>query len=124
MGASKAKNPDVKKFGQKMADDHALMLKDLQTLAKSKGVALPTTVNARDFAEMKKLEHASGDDFDRKYMQEMVKDHEKHVKNTETLAAKAKDPDFKSAVQHASAKIREHLQHAKSIADSRALSPK
>jgi putative membrane protein len=116
MGASKAKNPDVKKFAQKMVDDHKLMLQDLKTLAKSKGVALPQDVNARDFAEMKKLEHASDADFDRKYMQEMVKDHEKALQTTSNLAGKAKDAQLKEAVQHANAKIQEHLQLAKSIA--------
>jgi putative membrane protein len=116
MAVSKAQNPDVKKFAQKMVDDHGLMLKDLQTLAKSKGVALPQDVNARDFAEKKKLEHASAGDFDRKYMEEMVKDHEKDLQATSNIAAKAKDAEFKAAVQHANAKIQEHLQLAKSVA--------
>jgi putative membrane protein len=115
MGASKAQNADVKKFAQKMADDHQIMLNDLKTLAKSKDVALPQDVNARDFAEMKKLEHASAGDFDRKYMDEMVKDHEKDLQAAKNIAAKAKDAQFKSAVEHASAKIQEHLQLARSV---------
>ena len=116
MGAAKAQHPDVKKFAQKMADDHQILLNDLKSLAKSKDVALPQDVNARDFAGMKILEHASAGDFDKKYMDEMVKDHEKDLQAAQNFAAKAKDAQFKSAVQHASAKIQEHLSLAKSIA--------
>ena len=116
LGASKAKDAEVKKFAQKMVDDHELMLRDLRTLAKSKGVALPQDPNAREFVEMKKLEHAAADDFDRRYMDHMVKDHEKEVQATANLAAKAKDAQFKAAVQHANEKIKEHLQLARSVA--------
>jgi len=115
MGAAKAQHPDVKKFAQKMADDHQILLNDLKSLAKSKDVALPQDVNARDFAGMKILEHASAGDFDRKYMEEMVKDHEKDLQAAQNIAAKAKDAQFKSAVQHASSKIQEHLSLAKSV---------
>jgi len=116
MGASKAQNPEVKNFAQKMADDHQIMLNDLKSLAKSKNVALPQDPNARDFVEMKKLEHVAAGEFDKRYMDEMVKDHEKDLQETQNIAAKAKDAQFKSAVQHASSKIQEHLTLAKSIA--------
>jgi putative membrane protein len=115
MGAQKAANPDVKKFAQKMADDHQLMLNDLKSLAKAKDVALPQDPSARDFVEMKKLEHVGGADFDKQYMDHMVKDHEKDLQAAQTVAAKAKDAQFKSAVEHAAEKIQEHLQLARSV---------
>jgi putative membrane protein len=103
-----------------MVDDHGRMLEDLKTLAKSKGVALPDALSLRDLAERKKLERHSGPDFDKTYMSEMVKDHEKDLKEVQDLAAKAKDPDFKAAMQKASAKIQEHLQLAQRIAQGAA----
>jgi putative membrane protein len=115
MGAQKATNPEVKKFAQKMADDHQIMLNDLKTLAKSKDVALPQDPNARDFVEMKKLEHVGGADFDKSYMDQMVKDHEKDLQSAQNIAAKAKDAQFKSAVQHAASKMQEHLSLAKTV---------
>ena len=117
LAASKAQSPEVKQFGQKMAEDHAKMLEDLRRLAKAKGVALPDALSLRDLAEKKKLERHSGPDFDKAYMAEMVKDHEKDLKEVQDLAAKAKDPDFKATVQQASSKIQEHLQLAQRIAD-------
>ena len=120
MAASKAQSPDVKKFAQQMVQDHSKMLDDLKSLAKSKGVALPDNAPMKDMAQSKLLERKSGAEFDKDYMEHMVKDHEKNAKDTENIAAKAKDPQFKSAVQQANGKIREHLQMAQRLAQGAA----
>ena len=118
--ASKAQNPQVKRFAQKMVDDHAQMLADLKTLAQQKSVALPQSASVRDMAQMKLMERSSGAEFDKKYMDEMVKDHQKDLKEVQDLAAKAKDPDFRATVQKAASRIGEHLQMAQRIAQSTA----
>src|SRR5690349_11531380 len=97
--ASKAQNAEVKQFAQKMVTDHQQMLQELQSLAKAKGVALPQSGSLKEKAQSKLAERASGADFDKKYMEEMVKDHQKDVQDTQNVAAKAKDPDFKRAVE-------------------------
>lgn len=120
MAASKAQSPEVKQFAQKMVDDHGKMLEDLKNLAQRKSVALPQSASLKDMAQMKIMERSSGADFDKKYMAEMVKDHEKDLKDVRDLATKAKDAEFKAAVQEASGKINEHLQLAQRIANSSA----
>ena len=120
MAASKAQSPDVKKFAQQMVQDHGKMLDELKSLAKSKGVALPDNAPMKDMAQSKLLERKSGGEFDKDYLEHMVKDHEKNAKDTENIAAKAKDPQFKSAVQQANGKIREHLQMAQRLAQGAA----
>ena len=116
--ASKAQSPDVKRFAQKMVDDHTQMLADLKSLAQQKSVSLPTSASIKDMAQMKLMERSSGAEFDKKYMEEMVKDHQKDAKEVQDLAAKTKDSDFKAALQKASTKINEHLQLAQRIASS------
>src|SRR5213080_2002473 len=74
--ASKAQSPDVKQFAQKMVDDHTQMLNDLKSLAQQKGVSLPESASLKDMAQMKLMERSSGAEFDKKYMDEMVKDHQ------------------------------------------------
>src|SRR5258708_32170001 len=118
--ASKAQSPDVKQFAQKMVADHTQMLNELKTLARQKSVALPSEVSLKDKAQMKMMERASGADFDKKYMDQMVKDHQNDLKEVQDLAAKAKDPDFKVAVQLASYRINQHLQLAQRIAGASA----
>ena len=114
--AAKAQSAEVKQFAQKMATDHQQMLSELETLAKAKGVALPQSGSLKDKAEMKLMERSSGAEFDKKYMEQMVKDHQKDAKEVQDIVAKAKDPEFKAAVQKASTKIQEHLQLAQRIA--------
>jgi putative membrane protein len=71
-------------------------------------------------AQMKLMERKSGGEFDQAYMEDMVKDHQKDVKETQDIASKAKDPEFKAAVQKAHATIQEHLQLAQRISKSAA----
>ena len=118
--ASKAQSPQVKQFAQKMVDDHTQMLADLKTLAQKKSVSLPESVSLKDKAQTEMMTRASGADFDKKYMDRMVKDHQKDLNDVQALAGKAKDPEFKAAVQKASSKISEHLQMAQRIASASA----
>jgi putative membrane protein len=118
LAATKAQNADVKKFGQHMVDDHTKMLEDLRKLADAKGVKLPDSPPAKEKGQMKKLESLSPERFDQAYMDHMVKDHQKDVKETDKIISKAKDADFKQAVQDANAKIKEHLQMAQQVDQS------
>jgi putative membrane protein len=120
LAASKAQSPDVKQFGQNMVEDHGKMLEDLKSLAKRKDVALPDKAALKDLAQLKLLERKSGADFDREFMEQTIKDHDKAVKETNAVAAKAKDPDFKAAAQQASRRIETHLQLAQRISKSAA----
>ena len=117
---AKAQSPDVKKFGEKMVQDHGKMLEDLKALAKKKDVALPDKVAAKEFAQTKLMERKSGAEFDKEFMEHMVKDHEKDLKDVQQIADKAKDPDFKAALQKAMPVIREHLQLAQRLAQGAA----
>ena len=118
--AAKAQSPDVKSFGQKMVDDHSKMLGELKSLAKTKGVALPQDAAVKDMAQMKLMERKSGADFDREYVEHMVKDHEKDLKDVQDIAAKAKDPQFKAAVQNVIPTIRSHYELAQRLSKSAA----
>ena len=118
--ASKASSPDVKRFAQKMVDDHTQMLNDLKTLAQQKSVSLPQSASIKDMAQMKLMQRSSGAEFDKKYMEGMVKDHQEALKEVQDLAAKTKDADFKAALQKASTRVSEHLQMAQRIASASA----
>jgi putative membrane protein len=119
-GVEKAQSPDVKQFAQKMIDEHSRMLEEMKALAKRKDVALPQDANMKDMAQMKLMERKSGADFDREFMEHMVKEHEKTLKDVQNIAAKAKDAEFKAALQKATPKIKEHLELAQRISKSAA----
>jgi len=66
------------------------------------------------------MERKSGADFDREFMEHMVKDHENTLKDVQNIAAKAKDADFKAALQKAIPTIRSHYELAQRISKSAA----
>lgn len=120
MAQSKAQSPDVKKFGQQMVTDHGKMLEELKALAKKKDVALPDKVAAKDFAQTKLMERKSGAEFDKEFMEHMVKDHQKDIQDVQQIADKAKDPEFKAALQKAIPVMKQHLQLAQRLAQGAA----
>jgi putative membrane protein len=119
LAQKKAASDDVRKFAQQMVEDHGRMLEEQQDLAKKKGVQMPKSLTREHQAQLKKLEKASGDQFDRAYMSDMVKDHEKDLKLVQQAAKNAKDPDFKAAVEKAAPVIDKHLEMARQIADKK-----
>jgi len=120
LAQEKAQSPDVKSFGQKMVTDHGRIAQELKALAKKKDVAAPQDANLKDMAQLKLMERKSGADFDREFMEHMVKDHEKDIKDATDIAAKAKDPEFKAAVQKAIPVMKQHLELAQRISKSAA----
>jgi len=119
LAQSKASSDEVKQFAQHMVDDHGKMLKEQETMAQAKGVSLPKEPGKADKSALKKLQSASGEQFDRSYMQQMVKDHEKALKLVQDTAKGAKDPELKQAAQKAAPEIEKHLQMAKQIASKK-----
>ena len=118
LGVSKASSPEVKKFAQSMVDDHGKHLSELRTMAKNKGMQLPSAPAKKHQAAMKKLESASGAEFDKRFMTQMVKDHEDALKLVQDAAKNAKDAALKADAEKTAPVIQKHLDEAKRIAAS------
>jgi len=116
LAQKKASSDDVKKFAQHMVEDHGKMLEEQRAMAKSKGVSFPRAPKKDQQSALKKLEGASGEKFDRAYMEQMVKDHEKALKLAQDAAGKAKDAELKQAAEKATPEVQKHLDMAKEIA--------
>jgi putative membrane protein len=108
----RASSPEVKQFAQKMEQDHSKANEQLRELAQAKGVTMPGAPKAGEKHEESKLSKLQGQDFDRAYMDHMVKDHEKDVKEFRKEAQKAKDADVKNFAQQTAPILEEHLQLA------------
>jgi len=115
LAASKATNPDVKQFGQRMVDDHGKANDELKSWASQKNVTLPTDLDAKHKAEHGRLEKLSGDAFDRAYMTSMVADHNKDVAEFQRESKAAKDPDLKAWVTKTLPTLQDHQKSAKEI---------
>jgi putative membrane protein len=115
LATEKGSSDEVKKFGQRMVDDHSKANDQLKQLAASKGVEVPTSLNSKDEATKNRLAKLSGNAFDRAYMQDMVKDHTQDVSEFKKASQTAKDPDVKSWASETLPTLEDHLKTAKSV---------
>lgn len=115
LAVKQAANEDVKKFGQRMIDDHTRMNSDLTKLAQPKGVTPPTTLDKKHQEKIDKLSKRGGAEFDKAYVDEMVDEHQRDVDNFEKASKDAKDGDVKGFAARSLPMLREHLASAKDI---------
>ena len=145
LALQKSANEDVKRFAQRMIDDHKTANQKLATLAQSKGITLPapataattsqTNEGSRQTANIEntraaegkqpadakiskakeKLGRLSGAEFDREYMKMMVKDHEKAVAEFQKQSTQSKDTDVQEFARTTLPTLQEHLTMARDI---------
>ena len=113
MASTKATNPDVKAFADRMVTDHGKANDELKQLAQSKGVTVPADVDQESKDAADKLSKTSGKEFDKAYIDDMVKGHEAVVKAFEKESKDATDPDLKAWVTKTLPTIQDHLKMAK-----------
>jgi putative membrane protein len=113
LAAEKGSNDAVKQFGQKMVDDHSKANDELKSLAEQKGVTLPTKPDAQSLAFKARLEKLSGAQFDKAYMEHMVRDHTKDVAEFKREAEYGKDLDVKAWAAKTQPTLEGHLSTAK-----------
>jgi len=112
LAKDKASDPDVKKFGQQMVDDHTKANDDLKSVASGKGITLPTEPNAKHKAEYDRLSKLSGAEFDKAYMRAMVADHQADVNEFRHESQSGADPDVKAFAAKTLPTLEHHLQMA------------
>jgi putative membrane protein len=107
-----ASSSAVKQFGERMMTDHTKMGDEVKSLAGSKGVTLPSQMEAKERAEYDRLSKKTGAEFDRDYMSMMVKDHMQDIQEFQNEANNGQDPDVKALAAKALPTLREHLRMA------------
>jgi putative membrane protein len=116
LATQKASSEDVKKFGQRMVDDHTKANDQLKQIAGTKGVTLPTELDSKDQALKDRLSKLDGEKFDQAYMKNMVRDHTKDVSEFRKESTSGKDSDLKSFASQTLPTLEDHLKEAKNIA--------
>jgi putative membrane protein len=119
LAVDKGTSPTVKQFGQKMVDDHGKANDELKSIASKKNLTLPTEVDSKHQAAYDKLAKLSGSDFDKAYIDAMVKDHDEDVKEFKKATSTAgMDADLKAWAEKTLGVIQEHDHLAHQDKDS------
>lgn len=116
LAVQKASSPDVKKFAQRMIDDHGAAGKKLEGVANETSVSISTTLPDDAEQERQKLSGMSGKAFDKEYMRFMVKDHTQDVDDFQKATQAVQFADLKSFVNDTLPVIQGHLKQAQQIA--------
>jgi len=106
----------VKQFGDKMVTDHSKSNDELKQLAQQKGINLPSGPSAKEKRTSKMMRSKQGADFDKAYIQDMVKDHETDVAEFRKEAQSGKDPEVKAWAHKTLPTLEQHLADAKQVA--------
>ncbi len=109
LASEKSTNPSVQQFGQKMVADHGKAGEQLTQIATKFGATLPTALSTAQQKEVEKLGALSGEAFDKEYVDMMVKDHKKDLKEFQDAAKNASNPELKEFAQTTSQTIQGHL---------------
>jgi putative membrane protein len=115
LAADKASNQDVKSFAQQMVQDHSRANDELKQLVSSKGVTLPADLDPKHQATYDRLAKMSGAEFDRAYMQEMVKDHRETVNDFRRESKSGSDAELKAWAEKTLPTLEGHLKEAESV---------
>jgi putative membrane protein len=115
LAAERGSNPAVKQFGQQMVDDHSKANNELTQLAARKNIQLPQEMTSEQKSTMDKLSKLSGAEFDREYVDAMVKDHEHDVEDFQIQANKGNDADVKAFAAKTLPVLQKRLQMIRDI---------
>jgi len=119
LAQEKSQSQDVKQFAQKMVSDHSQMgEKWFKPVAKQMGVDEPKGPSKKDKKLIEKLQGLSGSEFDTEYIQAMVKDHKEDLKEFQSEAQAAQDPNVKMIAEQGQKVISQHLQLIEQIAQA------
>ena len=109
---------EVKDFGKMMVTDHSKANDELKALAAQKNINLPSTLGNEKQDKYNDLAKKTGKDFDKDYIDLMVKDHEHDIDEFKEEADKGNDPDIKAFAAKTLPTLQHHYDRIKQIRDA------
>ena len=114
---------DVKNYGQMMETDHRMAGEELKEIA-NRAEGKPPTDAARtdghgEHTDLRdELSKLSGRDFDLRYLDEMIEDHQKGIDRLEAQGQGADNPQIREWAGKTLLKMRNHLAKAKAVQET------
>jgi putative membrane protein len=115
LAQQKASSDSVKKFGARMAADHAKANAELKALMPTRNVPIPNGLDKKHQKQIDELDKMSPMRFDHEYMEQMVSDHKKDVEEFKQQAQSAKDPAIKAFAAKTLPTLESHLKQAEAV---------
>jgi putative membrane protein len=108
LALQKSQDKNVREFATKMIKDHEMLIENMKPVARQLGVKLPSGPPLTDHAKYMELKMKSGTDFDRAYVEAMVKDHHDDLQAFMDEENSTTNPELKATVAKGLSVIKEH----------------
>ncbi len=115
LALEKTSNDDIKAFSQHMIDQHSRMGREIEQLASRKQAELPKDISEEQRSTYEELSRLSGTEFDRKFIDHNVEDHEKDIRIFKEQAQQLSDKDLKEFAEKGARQLDEHLRMAREV---------
>jgi putative membrane protein len=115
LAQEKAANPEVKQFAEKMVSDHTKANDQLKEVATKAKIDIPNALDSKHQSRVDKLAKLSGPQFDKAYMKDQLKDHEKDVSAFQSEAQGGSDPAVQKFATETLPTLQQHLEMAKNV---------
>lgn len=110
--AQKSENADVKRFADRMIEDHTKANEQLTSIVTGLGVDMPKTLDSEHERMREKLQPLHGKAFDDQYTHDMVEDHSKAVKLFQQEERSGHNTELKQFAQKTLPTLEEHQKMA------------
>jgi putative membrane protein len=116
LGQERATDPELKKFSERMLEEHTRIATELNSLAAQKGIAVPRATSYCAQFCGQSLAGLSGLEFDHWYAKAQLAGHMGAVAAFEAEAKRGSDPDLTAFAKRTLPRIKEHFETIKPIA--------
>jgi putative membrane protein len=111
----KTQDADIKKFAQRMIDDHGKANEQLKQIAGENHLKVPATLDKRHAAMLKKLDQASGKAFDKAYLRDQTKAHRQAIRLFQRYADSGTNQALQTFAKDTLPTLQEHADMLKNI---------
>ena len=116
LASERARDERVRDFAAQMMKDHRKARAEIQQLASKEGIKLSTELTARHKDKKEQFARLSGREFDQAYIEYLLRDHHKGVKEFERKVKAIKDPQIHQWAEGTLPLLKQHLRQAQHIA--------
>jgi putative membrane protein len=114
LAQQKSVNAAIKKYGEKLAQDHTRMNEELGALARKKNITLSKELDSSERQHVDRMSKMSGSEFERAFTKHMIDGHEKAIEKFEMAKKNGRDPDVRAWAEKRIETLKEHLEAARS----------
>lgn len=115
LAAEKANQFKVKVYGQWMVREQKKISTDLRSLAESKNISLPDSINEKKANGLADLKEQTGKKFDKKFIKMMKVDHRRDIRKLKAAKRKIKDAEVHNFISRYQPMIESHLDYLKTL---------